>query len=174
MREGHPSVEIGPVAPIFRPTLFRAGEMPGELLVGDPGPGRGAHQQQEEMVRALQIKSGPGGVVHLHARPCEPIDGLLQLVGQLIVLRTAGARQHHRDLVVFERTLGRRWQRKAPPLRVQACGTGEHLQRHGQIVGTAGERAADGHIGRRIDAREADDPALGTMPYVGLWPKTPQ
>jgi hypothetical protein len=53
--------------------------MPGELLVRDPRPSCGAQQQQEEMVRALQIKSGPGGVVHLHACPSEPIDGLLQL-----------------------------------------------------------------------------------------------
>ena len=45
---------------------------------------------------------------------------------------------------------------QAPPLRIQACRTGQHRKRHGQIVGTAGERAADGHIGRRIDAREAD------------------
>jgi hypothetical protein len=44
----------------------------------------------------------------VHARPCEPIDGLLQLLGQLIVLRAAGAREHHRHLVVFERALGRR------------------------------------------------------------------
>jgi hypothetical protein len=55
--------------------------MPGELLVGDPCPARGTQQEQEEMVRALQINGGPGGVVHLHARPGEPIDGLLQLRG---------------------------------------------------------------------------------------------